>query len=81
MTLWGRRCRRHTPHRVLLHTVPATTMCYVCTEYEFRPIPITRSVRPKQAPHAEKSPSCQRCYSGSVGGDRQFGDCIMVPKT
>jgi hypothetical protein len=78
MTLWCRRCGRYTPHRVLQHTTPATTMCYECNEYEFRPIATAPLVKPPQASPSEQPRTCQRCYSGAAGGDCLFGVCLML---
>jgi hypothetical protein len=78
MTLWCRRCHRHTPHAVRLYRKPAITMCYMCNEYEFRPVPTIPQVRPQSAPPTEPPRLCQRCYSGAAGGACLFGVCLML---
>ena len=80
MTLWCRKCRRNTSHRVLLHTTRPKTMCYMCNAYDSRPIPTVPRVRPQQVPSGEQPRLCHRCYSGAAGGDCLFGTCIEGDK-
>jgi hypothetical protein len=80
MTFPCPRCRRNTPHRVLWHTTPPTTMCYMCNEYDSRPIPTVLWPRPQQVTPTKRPRLCQRCYSGSVGGDCVFGTCLEADK-
>jgi hypothetical protein len=73
MNLLCPTCRRSTPHRVLLHTIPAKMMCYECGTFGEYRVPSVPAVK---APANKRHPSCQRCYSAVVGGDCLFGECI-----